>query len=154
MAPVWAPAIKLDGPAWSPNCSIRAENSVSLLGEVQFGREICGDLDAAEEREWLVTNGLGGFASGTVAGTSTRRYHGLLLAALEPPSKRTLLVAGLDETARYLDNPFSLATNRWMSGSVSPSGYLQIESFHLEGMKPVGRYALADAILEKRVWMK
>lgn len=125
-----------------------------FLAEVQFGREICGNLDAAEEREWLVTNGLGGFASGTVAATSTRRYHGLLLAALEPPSKRTLLVAALDETARYLDNSFSLATNRWMSGSVSPNGYLQIESFHLEGMKPVWRYALADAILEKRVWMK
>jgi len=127
---------------------------VSLLGEVQFGREVCGDLDAAEAREWLVTNGLGGYASGTVAGTATRRYHGLLVAALYPPAARTLLVAGLDESVRYRDTAFPLATNRWMSGFNSPNGYLQLESFFLEGSKPVWRYALADALLEKRLWMK
>ncbi len=127
---------------------------MSLLAEVQFGREVSGELDAAEAREWLVTNGLGGFSSGTVAGTATRRYHGLLIAALQPPGGRTLLVAGLDESVRYLETSFPLATNRWSSGFVSPSGYLQIESFFLEGTKPVWRYALADALLEKRVWMK
>ncbi len=127
---------------------------MSLLAEVQFGREVCGELEAAEAREWLVTNGLGGFASGTVAGTATRRYHGLLIAALQPPVGRTLLVAGLDESVRYLETSFPLATNRWSSGFVSPSGYLQMESFFLEGTKPVWRYALADALLEKRVWMK
>ena len=127
---------------------------MSLLAEVQFGREVCGDLEAAEAREWLVTNGLGGFASGTVAGTATRRYHALLVAALRPPVERKVLVAGLDESARYRDNTFPLSTNRWVSGFVSPSGYLQIESFFLEGTKPVWRYAFADALLEKRVWMK
>ena len=127
---------------------------MSLLGEVQFGREVCGNLEEAEKREWLVTNGLGGYASQTVAGTTTRRYHGLLVAALEPPVKRTMLVNGLDATARYQGNAYPLSTSRWTSGSVSPEGYLQIESFHLEGMKPVWRYALADALLEKRVWMK
>jgi predicted glycogen debranching enzyme len=127
---------------------------VSLLAEVQFGREVCGELDAAEAREWLVTNGLGGFASGTVAGTATRRYHGLLIAALQPPVGRTLLVAGVDESVRYLESNFPLATNRWSSGFVSPTGYLQIESFFLEGTKPVWRYAFGDALLEKRVWMK
>ncbi len=127
---------------------------MSLLAEVQFGREVCGELEIAESREWLVTNGLGGYASGTVAGTTTRRYHGLLMAALQPPVKRTMLVNGLDETARYLDNTFSLGTNRWKSGFLSPNGYLLAESFHLEGTKPVWRYALEDALLEKRVWMK
>ena len=127
---------------------------MSILAEVQFGREVCGDLDAAEKREWLVTNGIGGFASGTVAGTATRRYHGLLIAALQPPAARTVLVSGLDESVRYLNASYSLAANRWASGFISPSGYLQLESFHLEGTKPVWRYALADALLEKRVWMK
>lgn len=127
---------------------------MSLLGEVQFGRVVCGNLEEAEKREWLVTNGLGGYASQTIAGTTTRRYHGLLVAALEPPVKRTVLVNGLDETARYQGNGYPLSTNRWTSGSVSPGGFLQIESFHLEGMKPVWRYALADALLEKRAWMK
>jgi predicted glycogen debranching enzyme len=127
---------------------------LSLLAEVQFGREVCGDLDTAESREWLVTNGLGGYASGTVAGTSTRKYHGLLIAALQPPVKRTLLVNGLDESVRYLGTTYSLATNRWKSGFVSPNGYSQIESFHLEGSKPVWRYAMADALVEKRIWMR
>jgi predicted glycogen debranching enzyme len=127
---------------------------LSLLAEVQFGREILGDLELAESREWLVTNGIGGFVSGTAAGTSTRRYHGLLMASLQPPTDRTLLVAGIDETVRYGESSFPLATNRWLSGDVSPKGYLQIESFHLEGTKPVWRYALADVLLEKRVWMK
>jgi len=127
---------------------------VSLLAEVQFGREILGNLDLAESREWLVTNGLGGFASGTAAGTSTRRYHGLLMAALDPPSDRTLLVAGLDDAARYAGSTFPLATNRWLSGVVAPQGYLNIESFYLEGTKPVWRYVFADALLEKRVWMQ
>jgi glycogen debranching enzyme len=85
---------------------------VPLLAEVQFGREVCGDLEKAEGREWLVTNGLGGYASGTVAGTATRRYHGLLVAALNPPGKRTVLVNGTDESVRYLEATHSLATNR------------------------------------------
>ena len=127
---------------------------MSLQAEVQFGREICGELEIAETREWLVTNGLGGYASGTVAGTTTRRYHGLLVAALQPPVKRTVLVNGLDETVRYAGNNFSLGTNRWKSGFVSPKGYLLLESFHLEGSKPVWGFALDDALLEKRVWMK
>ena len=127
---------------------------MSLLAEIQFGREVCGDLEIAESREWLVTNGLGGYASGTVAGTATRRYHGLLVAALQPPVKRTVLVNGMDESVRYLGTMYSLATNRWLSGFVSPKGYLQIESFHLEGSKPVWRYAFADALIEKRIWMK
>ena len=64
---------------------------------IDFGRDICGDLAAAEAREWLVTNGMGGFACGTVAGTLTRRYHGLLVAALPAPWHRTLLVSKIDE---------------------------------------------------------
>ena len=55
---------------------------MSDQAEIRFGREICGDLAAAESREWLVTNGLGGYGSGTVAGVITRRYHGLLCAAI------------------------------------------------------------------------
>jgi predicted glycogen debranching enzyme len=127
---------------------------MSLLAEVQFGREVCGQLEIAETREWLVTNGLGGYASGTVAGTTTRRYHGLLVAALQPPVQRTVLVNALDETVKYHGNVYSLGTNRWKSGIVAPKGYLQAESFHLEGSKPVWRYAIEDALIEKRIWMK
>ena len=122
--------------------------------EIQFGREICGDLAAAESREWLVTNGIGGYASGTVAGSLTRRYHGLLIAALQPPVGRTQLVATIDEVVHYSGSDFSLVTHRWSSGAIDPKGFLNLESFHLEGTKPVWTYALADALLEKRVWMR
>jgi predicted glycogen debranching enzyme len=120
---------------------------------VCFGREICGNLNIAETKEWLVTNGIGGFASGTVAGVLTRRYHGLLIAALAPPLKRTLLLTKLDETVQYLDRSFNLFTNRWQDGSIEPQGYLNIEKFHLEGNIPVWTFACGDALLEKRIWM-
>ena len=122
--------------------------------EVQFGREICGDIEAADSREWLVTNGIGGFASGTIATSTTRRYHGLLMAALQPPVGRTQLVTALDETVRYVGSDYPLATHRWASGAIDPKGFLSVESFRLEGTKPVWTYALADALLEKRVWMR
>ena len=63
-----------------------------VMRAVDFGRDVCGRLTAAEAREWLCVNGIGGFASGTVAGLLTRRYHGLLVAALQPPLGRTVLV--------------------------------------------------------------
>jgi predicted glycogen debranching enzyme len=130
------------------------EGLVSEQAEVQFGREICGDLAVAESREWLVTNGIGGYASGTIAGSQTRRYHGLLVAALNPPVGRTQLVSAIDEIVHYAAADFSLATHRWASGAVDPQGFLLIEDFHLEGSTPVWIYAFADALLEKRVWMR
>src|SRR5271165_1206936 len=120
---------------------------------IEFQRDICGSLEAAEQREWLVTNGIGGFASGTVSGNLTRRYHGVLVAALQPPVGRMQLVAKLDETARYDGSEYDLSTNRWASGAVEPKGYLHIESFRLEGTTPVWHFALGDAVLEKRIWM-
>ena len=120
---------------------------------IEFGREICGDFAAAEAREWLVTNGIGGFACGTLAGTLTRRYHGLLVAALPPAGQRFLLVAKIDEAVEYHGQVYALGANRWASGAIDPHGYTHIERFRLEGTLPVWTYALADALLEKRVWM-
>ncbi|MCI0454747.1 MAG: amylo-alpha-1,6-glucosidase [Candidatus Dadabacteria bacterium] len=121
---------------------------------IEFGREICGDLNIAEGREWLVTNGIGGYASSTVAGLLTRRYHGLLVAALKPPLGRTLLLTKLDETAFYYGRDYPLYTNCWADGTVDPHGYRQIESFRLEGAIPVFRFACGDALLDKRIWMQ
>src|SRR5712691_2171086 len=104
---------------------------------IRFGREICGNLEEAESREWLVTNGIGGYASGTIAGGMSRRYHGLLIAALQPPVGRTHLVACLDETVRYGSADFELATHRWASGAVEPKGFQHIEEFRLDGTTPV-----------------
>jgi glycogen debranching enzyme len=121
---------------------------------VEFGRDLCSRLPEAERREWLVTNGIGGYAMGTVAGLLTRRYHGLLVAALKPPLGRTLLVAKLDERATYDDRVYPLFANRWAGGTVEPTGFHFLESFRLEGSTPVWSYALGDALLEKRIWMQ
>ena len=121
---------------------------------LDWGREICGQLPLAESREWLCTNGIGGFASGTVAGLPTRRYHGLLVAALKPPLGRTLLVSNLDEVVEYDGMRCALFTNRWADGAIDPHGYREVEQFRLEGTTPIWTYAIADALLEKRVWME
>lgn len=127
---------------------------------LDFGRELCGDLATAESREWLVTNGIGGFASGTVAGMLTRRYHGLLMAALQPPLGRTLLLPKIDETVEYegiypeSGRFYPLYVNRWANGVVEPNGHHQINRFHLEGTTPVWTFAFANALLEKRIWMQ
>ncbi len=119
-----------------------------------FGRDITGDFALAESREWLCTNGIGGFASGTLAGSLARRYHGLLVAALKPPLGRTLLAAKLEETLTYGGAVWELGANRWQSGAVTPEGNRFIERFSLESDVPVWTYAIADALLEKRVWME
>jgi glycogen debranching enzyme len=120
---------------------------------ISFGREITGDLAAALRREWLVTNGIGGFASGTVAGMNTRRYHGLLCAARQPPLGRIMTLTRLDEEVTLDDRTFALTTNEWADGTVAPHGYTLLERFDLEGTLPVFTYALAGASLEKRIWM-
>jgi predicted glycogen debranching enzyme len=120
---------------------------------ISFGSELCSDLAAAEQREWLVTNGIGGFASGTVAGSATRRYHGLLVAALLPPGGRTFLAGGVDEVVRVENQTFPLATHRWASGAVAPQGHRCLRNFRLEGGLPVWTYQVASARIEKCIWM-
>src|SRR5262245_8627702 len=83
---------------------------------IDFGRDLCRNFSVSSTREWLVTNGIGGFASGTVAGLLTRRYHGMLIAALKPPLGRTLLVAKFDEQASYNGRDYLLAAGQWRSG--------------------------------------
>ncbi len=123
------------------------------MNALDFGREVTRDFAVGDSREWLCTNGIGGFASGTVAGSLTRRYHGLLAAALTPPVGRTVLVTKLDEAVEYAGTRTELAANRWADGAVAPDGYRHIESFRLDGTTPVWTYAVADALIEKRVWM-
>src|SRR5215471_2006183 len=112
---------------------------------VHFGREVCGDLATGLRREWLVTNGLGGYASGTLAGVNTRRYHGLLVAALTPPVGRTVLVGGLVEWAVYDGHRYPLSTHEYADGTIDPQGYKYQSAFALTGILPVWRYELADA---------
>jgi len=100
-----------------------------------------------------VTNGLGGFACGTVAGANTRRYHGFLMASLRPPVERTLLVAKIESSVRYLATETDLSANEFAGGAISGQGFIHLESFTVEDGIPVWRYAVADALLEQRIFM-
>jgi len=110
-------------------------------------------FETAAAREWLVTNGLGGFAAGTIAGARTRRYHGLLVAALKPPVERTVLVAKLETLARYLGRDYALSSNEYTDGTIDPRGYESLASFRIEGLLPVWEFAIGDALLEQRIMM-
>jgi predicted glycogen debranching enzyme len=120
---------------------------------IEFGRDICGDLENAMRREWLVTNGTGSYACGTISGANTRCYHGVLIAALAAPVARTLLVAKIEATAHLRGTAYHLDTHEWADGSIEPRGYELIESFQLDGLIPTWTFALAEAQLVKRVWM-
>src|SRR6187200_3273086 len=109
-----------------------------------YGSDILRDFGKSSALEWLETNGLGGYASGTVCGALTRRYHGLLIAALEPPVKRTVLLAKLDETI-VIDNGnhgmperCELGVNQY-PGVVHPTGFRYLESFERDAF-PVFSY--------------
>ena len=124
------------------------------MTDLSYGRDRLGDPAAASRLEWLVTNGIGGFASGTASGVLTRRYHGLLVASLKPPVGRTLLLAKLAESLEVDGAWVDLDANRWESGSISPAGYQQLESFRLDETVPVWTWAIGATRLEKRVWME
>ncbi|HEY7984327.1 MAG TPA: amylo-alpha-1,6-glucosidase [Ktedonobacterales bacterium] len=124
--------------------------------DVALGHAALSTLEDALDREWLVTNGLGGFASGTLAGATTRRYHGLLVAALQPPVARTVLVTKVDEDVILADGrAFALGTNEYGDGTVAPTGYQLLDGCAMEGSVYLARYRLdGDLTLEKRVWME
>src|SRR5262245_2327851 len=137
----------------APTARTSASASILERPHVAFGREVCGDLDAGLRREWLVTNGLGGYASATLPGVLSRSYHGLLVAALEPPVARTVLVAGAVEWVTYDGKRYPLSTHEFGDGAFAPAGHRFLESFRLEGTLPVWTFAIADALVERRLWM-
>jgi len=118
---------------------------------IQFGKDTCGDLDAALRREWLETNGLGGFASSTIVGLNTRRYHGLLVATLRPPVERFALLSKLEETLFIDGQPFDLSANRY-PGTVHPQGFRYLKQFRLDPF-PTFIYEVEGVEIEKTVFM-
>ncbi len=141
-------------PAQLDRSETSAIDAFERLAPIRFGRETCGDLTAAERREWWIGNGRGAYAAGTVALTLTRRYHGLLIAPIDPPLGRFLVFAKADAELIIGDSRYPLFANRWASGAIAPGGHLAIESFELDGSIPVWRFAVGAYRIKQRIWME
>ena len=118
---------------------------------ISFDRSICGDYDAATSREWLETNGIGGFASSTISGSHTRRYHGLLTAATRPPLGRITTVSKFLETLTVGNDTVELSASRF-SGNLDSRACQFISGFRL-GPFPVWTIKIGDFQLEKKLFM-
>ena len=121
--------------------------------DIRFGTQVCGSLEAAASREWLVTDGLGGFAMGTVAGLRTRRYHGLLVVATAPPIGRRLGLAALDPVLVFDDHSVELATREWDSGAIAPRGHEYLAGFELIEGVPRWTWQIDDVVLQAELAM-
>ncbi len=122
---------------------------------VAFDRSVCCDLNETISREWLITNGNGGYAAGTVAGILTRMQHGLLVASCDEAWPR-LLLAKIDEEIVFDQRTYYLGTNEYRDGTINPAGFVHLETFHLEEGFPVFIYRIGGIdgiLLEKRIWM-
>jgi predicted glycogen debranching enzyme len=118
---------------------------------IRFGPQLCGRLDEASSREWLVADGTGGYAMGTVAGLRTRRYHGLLVVAIDGPARRMLGLASLDPVLVLGDARVRLATDEWGAGTVDPQGHELLASFDLEDGVPRWRWQYGGVVLEREI---
>src|SRR2546423_12413162 len=98
---------------------------------ISLAEAACRALDGATRREWLETNGLGGYASSTITGTNTRRYHGLLVAATRPPTERSVLLAKLEDKLSVGGQTYELSTNCYEQDTIHPHGYLSLAGFRL-----------------------
>jgi predicted glycogen debranching enzyme len=124
---------------------------LELKGMIEFDQSICCDFEAASKREWLETNGIGGFATSSITGLNTRRYHGLLVAATTPPVGRMVLLAKLEETLVIEERRFDLSVNRY-TGAIHPQGHKYLKQFRLDPF-PVFTYEVERVEIEKSVFM-
>ncbi|MBO0780901.1 MAG: glycogen debranching enzyme N-terminal domain-containing protein [Ktedonobacteraceae bacterium] len=123
---------------------------------IMFDRDTCRDLHKTISQEWLITNGLGGYAAGTVAGALTRLQHGLLVTTLPGSKSPYLLLAKIDEEVAFDQRTYYLGTNEYKDGMFNPSGFVHMETFRLEEGFPIFTYhigGLNGFVLEKRIWM-
>jgi predicted glycogen debranching enzyme len=118
---------------------------------ISFDSEICTDFAKASAREWLETNGIGGFASATVAGANTRRYHALLTAALRPPLGRVTMLSKFEETLIVDGRRFELSANQFPN-KIYPEGFKFLKSFRLDPF-PIWTYEVEGVEIEKKVFM-
>ncbi len=119
--------------------------------QIIFDSSTTKKYEIAKSREWIITNGLGSYASSTIIGLNTRGYHGLLVASLDPPVRRILFLSKMEEEVEVGGRKYLLAVNKY-PGTIYPQGHLHLEQFRFERY-PVFVYRLGTAILEKTVFM-
>lgn len=125
------------------------------LATIRLGEDVLSRPEVGLDREWLATNGIGGYASASLSGANTRRYHGLLVAALKPPQERLVLLSKLDEQVlTYYGNDFKLDTNEWHDATASGEGLKYLKSYEQQGLFHIFSYELDDGILTKTIWME
>ena len=118
---------------------------------IGFTKDILHNFEAATSREWLETNGIGGFACSTVIGLNTRRYHALLTAAMRPPAGRVVLLSKIEETLVIDDQRYDLSANQY-SGAIHPRGFTNMEEFRLDPF-PIFTFAANEVRIEKSLFM-
>ncbi|GAA5183181.1 amylo-alpha-1,6-glucosidase [Rugosimonospora acidiphila] len=121
---------------------------------IVLGTQVCGRLDEGAGREWLLADGLGGYAMGTVAGLRTRRYHGLLVVAGDTPGSRHVGLAALDPVVELPSGArVRLGTHEWSDGAVSPAGHIHLERFDLDHGLPRWRWRVGQVVIERELAM-
>ncbi len=117
---------------------------------LHFPADAARDFDAPVQREWLVTNGIGGYAMGTLNGARTRRYHGLLIAALQPPVGRWLMATALRDSLEVGRRQIDLSHVRFKDSAIGSNRRI---GFALEGTTPVWCLESHALHLKKRIFM-
>jgi len=118
---------------------------------IELDQKICSNFEESSNREWLETNGIGGFASSTVSGANTRRYHGLLTAAMRPPLGRVTTLSKFEEIVTIGGERFELSSNQYPD-KIHPKGFQYLESFRLDPF-PVWEFHLGKIIISKSIFM-
>jgi predicted glycogen debranching enzyme len=133
---------------------VPVEGTASELPTLRIARQNLLDYAEALQYEWLVTNGIGGYAFGTVPGVDTRRFHGLLIAPADSSGARMLLLARLHDAITWRDDVYPLHTAEYHDGTVHPVGHVFLEEFFLDGQTPVWRYHCREVEIEKTLWLE
>jgi predicted glycogen debranching enzyme len=118
---------------------------------IELGTDICSQFGSASSREWLETNGIGGYASSSVSGANTRRYHGLLVAAMRPPLGRMVLLSKFEEILTIGAELYEISCNQY-PGKIHPQGYRFLNGFRLDPF-PIWSFEIDGIEIEKSIFM-
>ena len=125
---------------------------MATVRRLAFGPQLCGRIGEGAAREWLVPDGRGGYAMGTVSGLRTRRYHGLLVVAGDTPATRHLALAALDAVVTLPTGAtVRLGTHEWADGTIAPRGHELLAGFELTDGLPRWRWRIGDVVIEREL---